>query len=105
MKGDLPPLPPSPANSRGQFDQQATVRHTPGLPVENSNSRLSHRTPQREPSDEYDEYDDDDPYVDDALANNMGRVHIDEIPDTTMLDSVILPAIASVRISTPVSVP
>lgn len=103
MKGELPPLPPSPANSRGQFDQQATVRHMAGLPVENSSSRVSshsHRTVQREPSDEYDDY--DDQYMDDELRNNMERAHIDEIPDTTMLDSVILPAIASLfpRVST-----
>jgi len=104
MKGELPPLPPSPATPR-KFDQQATVRHAP---VDNSTSRFSKGTVQREPSDEYDDYDDDqfaETYPDEveAIQNNLDRVHLDEtIPDTTMLDSVILPAIASLfpRVST-----
>lgn len=97
-KGELPPLPPSPVSSR--VLDQSTIRHTSGAHAENSNSRLSHRTVQREPSDEYDDY--DDQYVDEILQNNVDRVHIDDVPDTTMLDSVILPAIASLfpRVST-----
>lgn len=103
-KGELPPLPPSPATPR-KFDQQATVRHQPpSAPDYSSGSRMSQRTVtvQREPSDEYDDY--DDQYTDayppevDAVAEKMSHAQLDEeVPDTTMLDSVILPAIASVR--------
>lgn len=57
------------------------------------------RSVQREPTDEYEDY--DDQYVDSPTQSNpVGRIedlHVDdELPDTTMLDSVILPAIASV---------
>lgn len=47
----------------------------------------------REPSDEY-----DDVYPADDLAEAMqSKMELeDEVPDTTMLDSVVLPAIASV---------
>ncbi|KAH9849200.1 Pkinase-domain-containing protein [Lenzites betulinus] len=81
-KGDLPPLPPSaPATTASKrFDQQATVRHGPkGL--------------NREPSDE-DDYDSRD-------YENHREVD-DDLPDTTMLDSVVLPAISSLfpRVST-----
>jgi serine/threonine-protein kinase 24/25/MST4 len=63
--------------------------------------RGSQRTVQREPSDEYEDY--DDQYLDtypakvDPLSHRMEDVQLeDDLPDTTMLDSVILPAIASV---------
>jgi len=66
------------------------------------NSRSSQRTVQREPSDEYEDYDDQysDTYPtrsdDVQLQQKLAQVHLDdEVPDTTMLDSVILPAIAS----------
>ncbi|KAF7303118.1 Protein kinase domain-containing protein [Mycena kentingensis (nom. inval.)] len=98
VKGELPPLPPSPAISRRvERDQQATVRHAP------EPQRGSHRSMQREPSDEYDD-DYDDQYSDQytargsttQLTEKMNHVQIeDDLPDTTMLDSVILPAIAS----------
>lgn len=59
------------------------------------------RTVQREPSDEYEDY--GDQYVDaysshsQILQEGRGQAPLeDELPDTTMLDSVILPAIASV---------
>lgn len=68
-------------------------------------TKSSHRsTVQREPSDEYDDY--DDQYVDDtypsprdAPQQKPSQVLDDDLPDTTMLDSVILPAIASVSAS------
>ncbi|KAI0076051.1 Pkinase-domain-containing protein [Panus rudis PR-1116 ss-1] len=80
-KGDLPPL-PSASQTPKKADQQATVRHG-GL--------------SREPSDEY-----DDDY-EDQVPDTRGHVPIDDdLPDTTMLDSVVLPAIASLfpRVST-----
>lgn len=77
-KGELPPLPPSaPATTaHKRFDQQATIRHGP--------NGLS-----REPSDE-------DDYNGDYASH---READDDLPDTTMLDSVVLPAIASVRLA------
>jgi serine/threonine-protein kinase 24/25/MST4 len=102
MKGELPPLPPSPAGSRGQFDQ-STVRKSPNVSAE-SHSRLSQSHQPRQPSDEYDD-DYDDQYTEaypdpaDLIEGKMNNAHLeDELPDTTMLDSVILPAIASVRV-------
>lgn len=68
----------------------------PDLPSQNNR-----RVAQREPSDEYEDY--DDQYLDTlpktaVIEQKMQDTHIDdeELPDTTMLDSVILPAIASV---------
>ncbi|KAF7307228.1 Protein kinase domain-containing protein [Mycena indigotica] len=99
VKGELPPLPPSPAVSR-RVDQQATVRHAPDLVA----ARASHHSLPREPSDEYDDDDYDDQYSDTytargsttQLTEKMNHVQLeDDLPDTTMLDSVILPAIAS----------
>ncbi|KAJ7292981.1 kinase-like domain-containing protein [Mycena rebaudengoi] len=97
VKGELPPLPPSPAHSR-RVDQQATVRH---MPPDNAGPRTGSRVVQREPSDEYD--DEYDEYSDTYAARGavqiqekLGQVQLeDDLPDTTMLDSVILPAIAS----------
>lgn len=70
--------------------------------VNDAGAKGSQRTLQRESSDEYDDY--DDQYVDtypartaDSLPQKLEQVHLDnDLPDTTMLDSVILPAIASV---------
>lgn len=77
VKADrLPSLPSS--SDRGsvrRIDQQATVRH--GI-VGSAEGNGVHR----EPSDEYDDLEDHLPE--------------DDLPDTTMLDSVVLPAIASV---------
>ncbi|RPD64687.1 Pkinase-domain-containing protein [Lentinus tigrinus ALCF2SS1-7] len=80
-KGDLPPLPTAPPPPSKKYDQQATIRHGNGLA--------------REPSDE-DDYGSE--YV---SQNHRGEVD-DDLPDTTMLDSVVLPAIASLfpRVST-----
>lgn len=59
------------------------------------------RSIQREPSDEYEDY--DDQYLDTFPAQEDVLQHKpeieDDLPDTTMLDSVVLPAIASVRAS------
>ncbi|KAK7695096.1 hypothetical protein QCA50_002286 [Cerrena zonata] len=83
-KGELPPLPPSAPATPQKLDQ-STIRH--------GASGLS-----REPSDEYDD-DYEDQVVDARAHQGPGD---DELPDTTMLDSVVLPAIASLfpRVST-----
>lgn len=99
-KGELPPLPPSAPQTPSSFSQ-STVRHMPPVtPTKGSPS-----TVQREPSDEFEDY--DDQYIDyPAKADptpKMEDLHLeDDLPDTTMLDSVILPAIASLfpRVST-----
>ncbi|KAG5720904.1 Serine/threonine-protein kinase svkA [Termitomyces sp. T112] len=104
-KGELPPLPPpsslhTPSNS--SVFSQSTIRH---MPPSHSPQKGSRRIVQREPSDEYEDYDDqyvDCPTKSDPLER-MEDLHVDdELPDTTMLDSVILPAIASLfpRVST-----
>ena len=72
----IQPLPSSERGSARRVDQQATVRH--GVVGGNEGNGV-----QREPSDEYDDLEDHLPE--------------DDLPDTTMLDSVVLPAIASVR--------
>jgi hypothetical protein len=72
----LPPLSPSDRSTPRRLHQQATVRH--GAVGSNEGNGL-----RREPSDEYDD-----------LENHIPE---DDLPDTTMLDSVVLPAIASVR--------
>lgn len=74
-KGDLPPLPATPK----KFDAQGTVRQ--------ANNKLS-----KELSDEYD----DDFEDQDLDVQNRRPQGEDDLPDTTMLDSVVLPAIASV---------
>ncbi|THH23235.1 hypothetical protein EUX98_g7942 [Antrodiella citrinella] len=80
-KAELPPIPQAsapgtPTPKKFNQDQQATIR-TGGL--------------SREPSDEYD----DD--FEDPVADPRAQIVAvdDELPDTTMLDSVVLPAIAS----------
>jgi len=83
-KGDnLPPIPPPPAK---KYDVEATVKHA--LPIGSGTARA---TVQREPSDEYDDYDED--FVHHEGKNGNGDT---ELPDTTILDSVVLPALASV---------
>ncbi|KAA1471449.1 Pkinase-domain-containing protein [Dentipellis sp. KUC8613] len=87
-KGDQ--LPPLPQTTPKKYDHEATVRH--GLA-----SVTEAKTPKgilkRDPSDEYDEFDDHE------LADDGAD---DDLADTTMLDSVVLPAIASLfpRVST-----
>jgi serine/threonine-protein kinase 24/25/MST4 len=76
VKADrLPSLPSSDRSSSRRIDQQATVRHGVVGGVEGNGVP-------REPSDDYDDLEDHHPE--------------DDLPDTTMLDSVVLPAIASV---------
>jgi serine/threonine-protein kinase 24/25/MST4 len=75
---------------------------SPGGP-DASGSKSSQKTVQREPSDEYEDYEDQYEYPKpDGLQNKMEDLQLDHeddvFPDTTMLDSVILPAIASVSI-------
>ncbi|KAF5384046.1 hypothetical protein D9757_006982 [Collybiopsis confluens] len=120
-KGDLPPL-PSPAKKTASgsgsrySDKQATVRHAPaGVGTAEPASRNNSRVIQRQASEDYDDdftYEDDEGYAggyrqeDEILEEKLSRTHVadDEfdVPDTTMLDSVILPAIASLfpRVST-----
>lgn len=75
-RSDLPPSPTTPK----KFDAQGTVRQA--------------NKPARDPSDEY-----DDDFEDDALeVRNTNGKGEDDLPDTTMLDSVVLPAIASVSL-------
>lgn len=86
-KGDhLPPIPQG--QVPGRFDHQATVRH--GLPGEKGTKSSSSGGggQRKEAVDEYDDYADD-------------RVPEDDLADTTMLDSVVLPAIASVCLLIP----
>lgn len=111
-KRDLPPLPPpaAPSSPSKQRPTQDTVRHAPENANHNQGQPIAtdyavpegnHRPVQREPSEEYEDY--DDQYVDTysaktgALHQKMAAVQLEEdLPDTTMLDSVVLPAIASV---------
>jgi len=101
-KGELPPLPPSLPPTPKRFDQQATLRGG----VESAPS--SGRPIEREPSDEDDyddQYSDSDNYLEETevLEKPIPTTQLDDdLPDTTMLDSVILPAIASLfpRVST-----
>ncbi|TRM61607.1 kinase-like domain-containing protein [Schizophyllum amplum] len=89
-KGELPPLPAQAQASPRKFDTQSTVRHAPI-------AKAAHAP--REPSDEYDDY--GDQYVDDDAVDRIDekfsgvQLEDDDVADTTMLDSVILPAIAS----------
>lgn len=88
-KGDLPPVPSQTAK---KFDSTGTVKL--GLP--NGVPEAKARAPiQRESSDEYEDYDDDYRGQEAGQSGN-GAPH-EELPDTTILDSVVLPALASVR--------
>lgn len=80
-KGELPPLPPSaPSTPKAKHEfNQGTVRQG------GNGHGLT-----REPSDEYDEDFEDQDEQDGPPPSD------DDLPDTTMLDSVVLPAIASV---------
>jgi len=104
-KTDLPPLPPSEPPTPSRYsDQQATVRNVPSGSADPNTPK---RPVQREPSDDYedygDQYQDTFPSRNAILEEGRGEIPLDdELPDTTMLDSVILPAIASLfpRVST-----
>ena len=96
-KGELPPLPPSASTPR--FEQD-TVRHLPPG-AEKPKSSPPPVAEQQHPG-EYEDY--DDQYVDNYSSTKTNMLHQkmqdiqleDDLPDTTMLDSVVLPAIASV---------
>ena len=97
-KGELPPLPPSAPATPKRNSQQDTVRNTPT----GSDSEGTQRGIRREPSDEYDEYNQQytHPYSaqNDHSQRSRGHTRVpsdEQLPDTTMLDSVVLPAIAS----------
>ncbi|KAF4606175.1 putative protein serine/threonine kinase [Pleurotus pulmonarius] len=99
-KGDLPPLPPPASPTKKKVDNQATVRNGP--PSASTTLVNNNRAPQRQPSDEYDDYEDQyaETYPDhaNAVQQKMAALQLeddDDLPDTTMLDSVVLPAIAS----------
>lgn len=104
-KGELPPLPPSnPHTPTKPKFEQSTVRHmrSPGGP-DVSGPKGGQKIVQREPSDDYEDYEDQYEYTKpDGLQHKMEDLQLDHeddsFPDTTMLDSVILPAIASVSI-------
>ena len=89
-KGELPPLPATPKS----YDQQATVRNMPS-----SGNRADLKIKHKAPSDEFEDYGEDflGTYSQSTIQQKIApRPVEDDIPDTTMLDSVILPAIASV---------
>ena len=103
-KGELPSLPPSVSSPKSQF-QQSTVRHMPPGTIEKSQSSPTTvvSQPQPHPYPQLEDY--DDQYVVDTFSSAKSGVlqkiqdmqlDDDNVPDTTMLDSVILPAIASV---------
>ncbi|KAM5535883.1 hypothetical protein V8D89_010501 [Ganoderma adspersum] len=98
-KGELPPIPsqaqgpPTPSKRTGSYDRQGTIRLANNSTSSNSTSNNSGLA--REPSDE-DDYEG-------TYGHSSHRADLDdELPDTTMLDSVVLPAIASLfpRVST-----
>lgn len=93
-KGDLPPVPGQMAK---KYDNEATVKH--GLP-NGAPEAKSRGAIQREPSDEYEDYDDD--YRGQEGIKPSNGIINEELPDTTILDSVVLPALASLfpRVST-----
>jgi serine/threonine-protein kinase 24/25/MST4 len=96
-KGDPPPLPPKSPTSK-RFTQD-TVRHTPTAVIDDADRTGNKHVIEREPSDEYDDYEGN--YEDystkvDGLERQLEGTQLDdEFPDTTLLDSVVLPAIAS----------
>lgn len=99
-KGDLPPLPSSsPKSARPpSVYEQATVRHMPSGGPSSVNGQEAH---ERSPSDEdkyEDQYDTTYPRGASIVGGKRSVEDDDELPDTTMLDSVILPAIASVSV-------
>lgn len=101
MKGEkLPPLPPPQATQQHATpysDTQATIRHAE--PPSQSNVALQ--------LDDDDEEEDYGELLDPEQGSTRGEPyppmepqhdrHMQELPETAMLDSVVLPAIASVR--------
>lgn len=95
-KGEvLPPLPSSASQTQSTApysDSQATVRHAE--PPVQSNVQLQLDDDEEE---DYGELLDSEPYPPMAPQHDNNR-HLQDLPDTAMLDSVVLPAIASVSI-------
>ena len=99
-KGTLPPLPSSPTK---RHDQDSTVRnaHSNGVEEDQDTPRGGRREPSDDYSDEYDLY--QGVYTARAGHSPPTYLHHQEahshqdLLDTGMLDSVVLPAIASVR--------
>ena len=99
-RSELPPLLPSASSQKTQF-QQSTVRHMPPGTIEKPQSSPTAvvSQPQAPQVEDY-----DDQYVDTFSSAKSSILHKfqdvqlddDDLPDTTMLDSVVLPAIASV---------
>ncbi|KAJ7220287.1 kinase-like domain-containing protein [Mycena pura] len=89
---DIHPVPPSPVVTAWRVGQQATVRHKPG----SANFGNSLYSAQSEPSEEHEnESLDTDTYSTSITRSPGGVQRADDLPDTIMLDSVILPAIAA----------
>lgn len=105
-KTELPPLPTSPQSIRRTSHNQATVRHMPS----SSQNSLPNDRQVADEGRHSDESDHDATYTETyprgaSLVQEKGASSTDDeedLPDTTMLDSVILPAIASLfpRVST-----
>jgi serine/threonine-protein kinase 24/25/MST4 len=84
VKPDLP-------TSKRSIKEEGTVRRV-GVPARNTAAAATAEI-EREPSDEYDE----EYERDYAYGHEGGASGDDDLADSTMLDSVVLPAIASVR--------
>lgn len=98
-KTELPPLPTSPQSPRRtSYDHQATVRHMPSIgPANHRDSRpvIDEKRPAEEVN--YDEdYVETYPRGASVVQKKAAVDDEDDLPGTTMLDSVILPALASV---------
>lgn len=79
---------PVPVQKAKEDTYEGTVRRAGGGPMTEKGTGV-----RREGSDEYDDYDRD--YEAYPAGSHPAE---DDLPDSTMLDSVVLPAIASVRI-------
>ncbi|KIK97688.1 hypothetical protein PAXRUDRAFT_824693 [Paxillus rubicundulus Ve08.2h10] len=102
-KTELPSLPSSPQPSRApSVYEQTTVRHMPiGGPVP-ANGQGTHAKELSDEDDYDDQYADTYPRGASIIQEKREIEDDEELPDTTMLDSVILPALASLfpRVST-----
>lgn len=116
-KGErLPPIPTpgphppsSPTKSTRSFDTQATIRHAeppapPAAGHSNSNSISVRDYVEEDEEEDYGELLEQEPYPPMAPQHDNNR-HLQDLPDTAMLDSVVLPAIASVGYSFPLHIP
>ncbi|KAL4070485.1 kinase-like domain-containing protein [Scleroderma citrinum] len=102
-KTELPPLPSSPQSPRRtSYDQQATVRHMPSGPNNHDNRPVIDEKNSKDERDYDEDYTETYPRGASVVQQKAVTDDEDDLPDTTMLDSVILPAIASLfpRVST-----